>query len=167
MKDEQMTKEKNDIDEKGEEFVDSPERRNFMGTVIGAATAAYAAGIGFVIYRYLSTGITDSSQLDAIKKIKVDGAEALANNSFKMFKFGSKPGLLIKDSSGKLSAFNAICSHLGCTVSYQPDNKRIFCACHGGVYNPETGKNISGPPPEPLKVYKVLVEADGIYVEKA
>lgn len=162
-----MTLEKNNNEEKEEEYVDSPQRRKFMGSVIGAATAAYAAGIGYVIYRYLSTGITDSSQLDAIKKIKVDGGEALAANSYKMFKFGSKPSLLIKEASGKLVAYSAVCSHLGCTVSYQPENKRIFCACHGGVYDPETGKNISGPPPEPLKAYKVLVEADGVYVEKA
>jgi cytochrome b6-f complex iron-sulfur subunit len=52
-------------------------------------------------------------------------------------------------------------------VAYQPEQKRIFCACHGGVYDANSGKNISGPPPEPLDVYKVLVEKDGVFVEKA
>jgi cytochrome b6-f complex iron-sulfur subunit len=150
-----------------EPFVDSPARRNFMASVIGGATAAYAAGIGYVIFKYLSTGITDSAQLNAVKKLKVEGVDALANNSFKMFKFGANPSIVIKDAAGKLSAFNATCSHLGCTVGYQPEQKRIFCACHGGVYDPTSGKNISGPPPEPLKPYKVLVEADGVYVERA
>ncbi|MDJ0625499.1 MAG: Rieske (2Fe-2S) protein [Candidatus Caenarcaniphilales bacterium] len=154
-------------EEKHEDFVDSPERRNFMAALIGGATAAYAAGIGFVIYRYLSSGITDSAQLEAIKEIKVDGVATMKDNSYKMFKFGSKPGILIKDNKGELKAFNAVCSHLGCTVSYQPDKSRIFCACHGGVYDPETGKNIAGPPPEPLKRYQVVTKEDGVYVERA
>lgn len=154
-------------EDKAEEFVDSPERRNFMAAMIGGASAAYAAGIGFVIYRYLSSGITDSAQLEAIKEIKVDGVSEMADNSSKMFKFGSKPGILIKDAGGNLKAYNAVCTHLGCTVSYQADQSRIFCACHGGVYDPQTGKNVSGPPPEPLKAYNVLSKEDGIYVERA
>ena len=160
-----MSEEKTPIDPK-DEFVDSPQRRNFMAAVIGGASAAYAAGLGFVIFKYLTTGI-ENPDTGLIGKVKVDGAEGLANNSAKMFKFGSKPSVMIKDEKGEYHAFNAVCKHLGCTVAYQPEQKRIFCACHGGVYDANSGKNISGPPPEPLDVYKVLVEKDGVFVEKA
>jgi cytochrome b6-f complex iron-sulfur subunit len=149
-----------------EEEVDSPGRRTFMASVIGAASAAYAAGIGYVIYQYMSTGIEVVDQ-SSLKEVKVDGADALVNNSAKLFKYGSKPGIIIKNDAGEYHAFTAVCTHLGCTVSYQPDKKRIFCACHGGIYDPNTGKNISGPPPAPLAPFKVLAQKDGIFVEKA
>ena len=48
-----MSEEKTPIDPK-DEFVDSPQRRNFMAAVIGGASAAYAAGLGFVIFKYLT-----------------------------------------------------------------------------------------------------------------
>lgn len=160
-----MSEEKTPVNPE-DEFVDSPQRRNFMAALIGGASAAYAAGIGYVIFRYLTTGI-ENPDANMAKEIKVDGAETLAANSYKMFKFGSKPGIMIKDDKGDLHAYSAICKHLGCTVSYQTDQKRIFCACHGGVYDAATGKNISGPPPEPLDSFKVLKQADGIFVTKA
>ncbi len=160
-----MSEEKTPINPE-DEFVDDPQRRNFMSALIAGASAAYAAGIGYVIYRYLSTGI-ENPDANLPAQIKIEKAETLVNNSSMPFKFGSKPGILIKDDKGDLHAFTSTCTHLGCTVSYQGDQKRIFCACHGGVYDPQTGKNVSGPPPAPLTAFKIIKEQDGIFVSKA
>jgi len=62
---------------------------------------------------------------------------------------------------------SAVCTHLGCTVQYEPQADRIHCACHGGVYNPYTGANVSGPPPKPLTLYKVAVSDVGVQVSRA
>jgi Rieske Fe-S protein len=35
-------------------------------------------------------------------------------------------------------------------VSYLPDQKKFFCACHEGWYD-EFGTNIGGPPSTPLR----------------
>jgi cytochrome b6-f complex iron-sulfur subunit len=51
-------------------------------------------------------------------------------------------------------------------VQYEPDKDRIHCACHGGVYDAYTGKNVSGPPPKPLKIFKVAVADTGITVSR-
>ena len=61
----------------------------------------------------------------------------------------------------------AVCTHLGCTVQYEPQADRIHCACHGGVYNAYTGANVSGPPPKPLKLFKVAVSDIGVKVSRA
>ena len=61
----------------------------------------------------------------------------------------------------------AVCTHLGCTVQYEAQADRIHCACHGGVYNAYTGANVSGPPPKPLKLFKVAVGTDGVQVSRA
>jgi cytochrome b6-f complex iron-sulfur subunit len=42
-------------------------------------------------------------------------------------------------------------------VQYNSEKANIWCACHGGVYDAKTGKNIAGPPPKPLKPLNVDV----------
>jgi cytochrome b6-f complex iron-sulfur subunit len=83
-----------------------------------------------------------------------------------MFKFGSSPAMLIHGADDSWVAFSAVCTHLGCTVQFEPQMNRIHCACHGGVYDTHTGKNVSGPPPKPLTAYKVNVGVDGIVVSR-
>ena len=72
-----------------------------------------------------------------------------------------EPDILIRDRSGKLHAFNAVCTHAGCTVGYQ--SGQIVCPCHGGAYDPATGAVVSGPPPAPLAQRRVLESGGRIY----
>jgi thiosulfate dehydrogenase [quinone] large subunit len=69
--------------------------------------------------------------------------------------------ILIRESDGSLRAFSAICTHAGCTVTYQ--SGEIICPCHGGVYSAQTGDVVSGPPPAPLAPKKVLEHGGQIY----
>ena len=85
----------------------------------------------------------------------------------KNFKFGSAPALLVRSEDGSFHAYNAICTHLGCTVQYNEEKKNIWCACHGGVYDTVTGKNLAGPPPKPLKALNVEVQEGEIIVSRA
>jgi Rieske Fe-S protein len=58
-----------------------------------------------------------------------------------------------------VKAFNAICTHVDCTVKYRPDLGDIFCSCHEGIYD-LNGRNVSGPPPRPLESYKVILRGE-------
>lgn len=71
------------------------------------------------------------------------------------------PDILIRDSSGNLKAFSAVCTHAGCTVGYE--GGIIVCPCHGGEYSAETGEVIAGPPPTALPPKKVLEVGGQIY----
>src|ERR1039458_7294632 len=75
-------------------------------------------------------------------------------NSGKIFRFGSRPGLLILESDGTYRALSATCTHLACTVQYRSDLREIWCACHNGIYD-LNGRNVSGPPPRPLTLFDV------------
>src|ERR1039458_5417045 len=94
-------------------------------------------------------------------------AASPAWNRVLMFKFGAAPAMLIHHADGRWVALTAVCTHLGCTVQYEPQADRIHCACHGGVYNAYTGANVSGPPPKPLKLFKVAVNEAGVDVSRA
>jgi cytochrome b6-f complex iron-sulfur subunit len=89
----------------------------------------------------------------------------LKPNSAKVFRFGTRPALLIRTSEGEYRAVSAVCTHLGCTVQYKGDAKEIWCACHNGFYD-LNGRNVSGPPPRPLEAYDVHVRGQEIYVSR-
>ena len=86
-------------------------------------------------------------------------------NGWKVFQFGSKPGLLVRTGEKAFAAFSAKCTHLDCIVQYRGEAKNVWCACHNGVYD-MTGKNISGPPPRPLEQYKASVLGDNVVVTR-
>jgi Rieske Fe-S protein len=48
-------------------------------------------------------------------------------------------------------------------VLYQGDRNRIYCPCHDGVFNPDTGARVAGPPPRPLNKIKLEIRGNDIY----
>ena len=135
-------------------------RRAFIGLGVTLVGAVYGAAIGYPVYRYLSTPSRREASAAAVTQVDLPGAEKLEKGAAMMFKFGTKPALLIHHKDDAWVALSAVCTHLGCTVQYEPENNRIHCACHGGVYDPKTGANVSGPPPKPLAQFLAEV-SDG------
>ena len=60
----------------------------------------------------------------------------------------------------EVTAHSLWCTHLGCEVKWNGEQKKYFCPCHEGVYNAK-GFPISGPPPRRLDQLQVTV-ADGV-----
>lgn len=141
----------------------SPDRRQFLDYLLGTGAVATLAAIVYPILKFMIPPKIVEAQQNSVVAGK---ASELPNNSMKIFKFGSKPGLLIRTETGDLKAFSALCTHLDCIVQYRPDEKNIFCACHNGIYD-LAGKNVSGPPPRPLEEYKVNVQGDEITITKS
>jgi len=91
--------------------------------------------------------------------------DELPPNSAKIFKFGNRPGIVVRTTTGELRAFSAACTHLGCIVQHRADIGHIWCACHNGHFD-LNGINIEGPPPRPLEAYEVNVRGDQIVVSR-
>ena len=141
------------------------QRRTFIKVLLGGIGLLWAGLTTFPIFRYLASGATEDTA-SKVTSVTVCKVSELPANSGKNFQFGSKPALLIHEKNGEFKAFDATCSHLGCTVQYQPGENKIFCACHGGQYDAETGQNIAGPPPKPLLPFKVHVQNGDVIVSK-
>lgn len=143
-------------------------RREFITrAVMTGVGACYAAALGYPLLRYLASPAEQAKSLNAVKEVTLNGAHTLAAGSVLMFKFGSRPAMLIHHKDDRWVALDAVCTHLGCTVAYQPERNVIHCNCHGGEYDAQTGKNISGPPPRPLRAYVVKVLETGVVVSRA
>ena len=106
----------------------------------GGGTSASASGGG---------GGT-SSALAKVSDIPVGGAVSAETSD-------GKPLIVSRPSTGKIVAFSAICTHMGCTVA--PAATMIQCPCHGSTYDLATGANTGGPAPKPLTEVAVEVKA--------
>jgi cytochrome b6-f complex iron-sulfur subunit len=142
-------------------------RRGFVKIAVGGVGLAYAAAIGYPIYRYLNSPVEKSVEMAAVKEVSLPDADKLPKGTALMFKFGVRPSLLIHHADDSWIALTAVCTHMGCTVAYNPATARIECHCHGGIYDAMTGENVSGPPPRPLTRYKVTVAAGSVTVKRA
>jgi Rieske Fe-S protein len=138
-------------------------RRSFLDYLMGFGFLAWLAAVLYPIFEYFKV----PKQTEAAPTSVVAGsAKDFTPNSGKVFRFGNEPAILINTQASQLKAFSAVCTHLQCTVQYRPDMQKIWCACHGGVYD-LNGRNIAGPPPRPLEEYNVVVKGDEIIVSKS
>jgi len=141
---------------------EKPSRRRFLDILLGTSAFATLGAILYPVFRFMVPPQIVEAQQNSVVAAKTS---ELANNTGKIFKFGSKPGLIVRTDTGEVKAFSASCTHLDCIVQYQPEAKNILCACHNGIYD-LAGKNVSGPPPRPLDEYAVNVKGDDIIVTK-
>jgi Rieske Fe-S protein len=137
-------------------------RRGFLNYLLGTGTVATLGAILYPIIRFMVPPKVVESSASSVVAAKI---VEIKPNQGKIFKFGSKPGLLVQTPEGEYRAFSATCTHLDCTVQYRQEEKLIWCACHNGRYD-LTGRNVSGPPPRPLEEFKVNVRGDEIIVSR-
>ena len=107
---------------------------------------------------YVGAGTTILSQTAAcslfdVKELNVGKAAEIANKPYFITLFNRKD-IFIRKTQETWEVFSLICRHKKCTVEYKTDIEQFICPCHDGVYD-KNGKVLSGPPPAPLKRFKV------------
>jgi Rieske Fe-S protein len=124
---------------------------------------ALCVSVLYPVARYVSPPEVPEAQTSRVSA----GSEGeLRPGEAKIFRFGARPGLLIRAADGSYRAFEATCTHLNCTVQYRDDLEQIWCACHNGFYD-LSGRVVSGPPPRPLAEYQVNVASGEIIVSRS
>jgi thiosulfate dehydrogenase [quinone] large subunit len=72
------------------------------------------------------------------------------------------PAVAVSLSGGSVVAFDAVCTHAGCQVSYDTGQKLLACPCHGALFDPAHGAAVvGGPAPSPLPSIPIQVASDG------
>jgi Rieske Fe-S protein len=155
---EQRRKSGSVIDE-GQSTAGSPSafnRRLFLDTVLSIGFVSTAAAIAYPISRYL---VPPASGEPATTSVVAGTVGSLKPNSGMLFKFGSRPAVVVKTMDGDIRAFTAVCTHLDCTVQFKADTSQLWCACHNGTYD-LGGNVVSGPPPRPLERFVVNLRGE-------
>jgi nitrite reductase/ring-hydroxylating ferredoxin subunit len=125
-------------------------RRSFMQLGLAALGAAWAGA--FVQSRLFPAraGAEQRPVSFPLAELPVGGAKYVT--------YAGVPVIVLRTPE-TLRAFSLICTHLGCTVTWQPDRPGFHCACHDGQFD-QFGEVTAGPPPVPLEPIVVTV-ADG------
>jgi cytochrome b6-f complex iron-sulfur subunit len=137
-------------------------RRRIVEVLLGAGLLGSLASFVYPLLRYLVPPQVVDLGGDEVVAGKIGDIKPSGS---KIFRFGTRPALLLMTPEGEYRALSAVCTHLGCTVQYRNDLGEIWCACHNGLYD-LNGRNISGPPPRPLEVFQIHVRGDEIVVSR-
>jgi thiosulfate dehydrogenase [quinone] large subunit len=158
----------------------SVERRRFLQLVgLGAATLL-VAGPSFVLGRIAAaagptataTGLptisttpapsSAPSQTSAVQSgtLLAKGSDlASAGSVTAVDPATGDPVLVIKLSRSSVVAYDAVCTHAGCTVEYDPTSVTMICPCHGAQFDPaHQGRVMGGPTDQPLAVIPIRVD---------
>ena len=137
-------------------------RRRVVEYLLGGGLFASLISFVYPVLRYLVPPPVADLGGDEVVASKVGD---LKSNGSKIFRFGTRPALLVMTAEGEYRAMSAVCTHLSCTVQYRNDLHQVWCACHNGLYD-LNGRNVSGPPPRPLEAFQIHVRGDEIVVSR-
>lgn len=101
---------------------------------------------------------------DLERRIFTVHLDELPINSTKRFQdLRGKDLVIVRTGEREVKAISTVCTHLGCTVYWQPDKSEFLCPCHQGIFDKD-GNVLEGPPPRPLDTYKVELEGDNVFI---
>ncbi len=134
-------------------------RRDFT-RLLGLTSLAFVVGQVWIIVR---SALHKTKAL--LPRLAVSSVGDLPVGEAKLFHYPSEndPCVLVRLTKDNWVAYGQKCTHLSCPVIPQPEQSRIFCPCHEGVFNIETGAPVSGPPRRPLVRVSLTVVHDQVY----
>lgn len=150
-------------------------RRNFLwGLVTGGASMLGMVAVWEILNRVDGTGVvpppstasgntigtpaTGSTPGSPTTIAQVSSVPTNSSVSFALPSNGD-PGVLVHLNNGQFVAFDAICTHAGCPVSYDPSSQLLLCPCHGAQFDPAKGAAVvAGPAPTPLASVPINVD---------
>ena len=135
------------------------ERRGAIRTGVVASLAVLAsfAGRAFPVATAASNSAKSTAKATGKQIIKLADMKVGKTYNF-IHSSQGVPAILFRTKVG-VFAYSAICTHQGCTVSYNASSKRLQCPCHAAEFDPlKSASPVSGPAETPLAKVKVAVK---------
>ena len=82
--------------------------------------------------------------IDRLKRLRAPSVERLAPGEGGIVDIGGNKVAACREADGTLHAVRATCTHLGCTVAWNPAERSWDCPCHGSRFT-QDGQLLNGP----------------------
>lgn len=135
-----------------------PTRRGFLDWLIAVCSTITGAVMTIPGVMYL----WPAARGDGSDRVEVEGAAKMAPGQSTTVQAGGKAVIVIRDRGG-FRAYSAICTHLGCLVTWDETKEEFLCPCHAAVFDAQ-GQVVSGPPPGPLPTYDVKQVGGRVFI---
>ena len=144
-------------------------RRNFLKSSSGAAAAIGTAGVGITTSAYAET--TGTSTTLTYPELPIGKSADMPLNTPLNFFYpdDSSPCVAIKlgnpvvggvGPEEDIVAYSVLCTHMGCPVSYDGEDKVFKCGCHFSMFDAEkSGQMITGQATEDLPRIELAYDA--------
>ena len=133
-------------------------RRQFLQFVVYTSGALFSSTTLLVLLGLLQ-------KAEATPTVPVARASEVPEGGALYFRYPNPDdqAMLLHLPGGRFVAYSQKCTHLSCAVYYQANRERLYCPCHEGVFDPQTGKPIAGPPQRRLPQILLQQEGDQIF----
>ena len=136
--------------------VQIPERRSFLGYMLGTLGALVSAALAVPLVRFATFPLGVHSDESTWSDVgKIDDFNALAEPVARTVDINTLDGwrssvaqngvYVLPGTNGSLKVLSSVCPHLGCSVRWLAEQGKFVCPCHGGTFT-RTGARVSGPP---------------------
>jgi Rieske Fe-S protein len=134
-------------------------KRSFVSSVVAIATAI---GLGVLVSSIkLPAGTSQTTTTTTGTGGSIVNANALQVGASVQFNYpAGYPNILLKKSDGSLLALSLLCTHVCCVCTYDPTSERIYCPCHGSVFD-ANGNVLQGPASSPLPQVQLRIDSAG------
>ncbi len=128
-------------------------RRKFLGVLVSTGFAGYVGTVLYTTFRYLSP-LPESEASSGQVTIPVS---ELPVGKAKKIGFKGGPVIVVRKSETEVYALSAVCTHLGCLVTWEEDTQRLECPCHAAKFDLQ-GTVLGGPAPKALPSYSAKIK---------
>jgi cytochrome b6-f complex iron-sulfur subunit len=136
-------------------------RRSFLNFFLGLVLLAGFGGAIKTVFQFLwppkeivGGGGAGSTTTIPLAEVPVGGSKTVRHQG--------KPVVVVRQATG-VYAVIAVCTHLGCIVSWDKEKKLLACPCHTAFFS-LNGAVVMGPPPSPLPVAQVKILGEQIVI---
>jgi cytochrome b6-f complex iron-sulfur subunit len=142
----------------------APSRRRFLSKIwIALGGLAFFEMLG-VVFAYLRPRKLPARSGDFGSRIVAGAVDGFEPNSVTAFPRGHF--YLVRLDDGGFLALSRKCTHLGCTVPWNADEKKFICPCHSSAFDVR-GDVIRPPAPRALDRFAVNIENGRVRVDTA
>ena len=142
--------------------IESSARRSLLNGLWLALSGLALAEIAWLVGSFLKPLQSTDSSVQPADIIDAGPVDRFAPNSVTAFPPGRFYLACLDD--GGFMALSRRCTHLGCTVPWDPERKQFACPCHASVFDIR-GEVIQSPAPRALDRFAVSIENSRVKVD--